>query len=121
MNTDITVSDGTTSRTYKSAFGGPYRKKDGKTVEHLRKTAEFDNTPETLITRFTQDGNYNHSNLTLEKVKVVETTGRRSVMRTTVTHHVEPGVFTQAESDNQLAEMTTIVSTNKTDVSQGNM
>lgn len=122
MNADITINDGTTSRTYKSAMGGPQRVK-ANVVEHLRKTAEFDDTPETLLSRFTRDGLSNRSTLVLEKVKVNATTGRRVTMRTTMNHFVEPGTFTQAESDNQVKELAILANTSgvATDISQGNL
>jgi len=122
MNTDITINDGTTSRTYKSALGGAVRVKPNQ-VEHLRKTAEFDETPETLLTRFTKDGSFNRSNLVFSKTKVNTTTGKKSIMRTTITHHVEPGEFTQTESDNQIKELAVLAATSgvATDISQGNL
>lgn len=104
MNTDITINDGTTSRTYKSSFGGSYRPKPN-VVEHLRKTDEFDNTPETLLMRGTVDGNVNRHSVTLTKVKVDEATGRKYKMTTTRTHVVEVGVFTLAESSSQIKEL----------------
>lgn len=121
MNADITINDGTTSRTYKSALGGAVRVKQNQ-VEHLRKTAEFDQTPETLLTRFTQDGASHRSVLVFEKTKL-DALGKKHTCKTILTHIVEPGEFTQAESDNQLKEVSVFLGTSgvATDVSQGNL
>lgn len=122
MNTDITINDGTTARTYLSALGGAQRVKPG-VVEHFRKTAEFDNTPETLTTVFAKEGNLHRSKLVFEKTKINATTGKKSVMKTIVTHIVEPGEFTQTESDNQIKEVSVFTGTAgiATDISRGNM
>jgi len=122
MNADITINDGTTSRTYKTSLGGVTRLKPN-VYEHVRKTAEFDDTPETLLARFTKDGKTFICRVELAKTKLNTVTGKLTVMKTIVTHIVEPGVFTQAESDNQLKEVSVFLGTSgiATDVSMGNI
>ena len=122
MTADITINDGTTSRTYKTSLGGVSRLKPN-VVEHVRKTAEFDDTPEYLTARFTRDGKTNVTRTELAKTKLNTVTGKLTVMKTIVTHIVEPGVFTQTESDNQLKEFGVFLGTSgvATDISQGNI
>lgn len=123
MNTDITINDGTTSRTYKSALGGATRVKPN-VVEHLRKTAEFDDTPETLLTRYSKESNgVTRSTVSFKKTKIPVAGGRVYEMITTLTHTVVPGVFTQTESDNQIKEVSVFSGTSgiPTDISMGNM
>lgn len=122
MNADITINDGTTSRTYKTSMGGAVRVKPN-VVEHVRKTAEFDDTPEYLNARFTRDGKANVTRLELAKTKLNTVTGKLTVMKTIITHIVEPGVFTQTETDNQLKELSVFLGTSgvPTDISQGNI
>lgn len=122
MNADITINDGTTSRTYKTSLGGVTRTKPN-VYEHFRKTAEFDDTPETLLARVTKDGKVGVTRLEFAKTKINTVTGKPSVMKTIVTHIVEPGVFTQTESDNQVKEASVFLGTSgvATDISQGNI
>lgn len=122
MNADITINDGTTSRTYKTALGGVTRLKPN-VYEHVRKTAEFDDTPETLTARVTKDGKTSITRLELSKTKLNTVTGKLTVMKTILTHIVEPGVFTQTESDNELKELSVFLGTSgvPTDISMGNI
>lgn len=122
MNADITINDGTTSRVYKTSLGGTRQVSRNK-YEHLRKTAEFDNTPETLTSTFTKDGKVHITKVELAKTKVDSVTGKVSVMKTIQTQVVEPGVFTQTEADNQIKEMSVFTGTAgiATDINQGNI
>lgn len=122
MNADITINDGTSSRTYKTALGGVVRIKPN-VIEHLRKTAEFDDTPETLLSRFTKDGKTHITRIELSKTKINSVTQKATVMKTLVTHIVEPGVFTQTESDNQVKEASVFLGTSgiATDISMGSI
>lgn len=119
MNANMTVNDGTNSRTYVSR-GGLYRQKPNVLV-HERKTAEYDDTPETLTTQFTIDGKLHIPKLILVKTKKDAVTGKVHVMKTVTTHIAEPGIWTQTESDNQLKEQGVILTTAgvATDMNQG--
>lgn len=103
-------------------MGGVSRLKPN-VVEHVRKTAEFDDTPEYLSARYTRDGRTNVTRLEFAKTKLNSVTGKPSIMKTIITQIVEPGVFTQTESDNQVKEASVFLGTSgvATDVSQGNI
>lgn len=108
MTDDLTINDGTVSRVYKTTFGGRTRI-NNTTVEHKRKTAEFDDTPESLIMRQSVNGKTHVWRAELSKTKVVD--GVTYMQKTFVTHTSVPGVFTQTESENQLKEVPAMLNT----------
>jgi len=100
VNDNITLSDqasSPTNKTFNLARKGTPIAKD--TFETLRKTDEFDDTPETISSRarVTKDYTALHNSVQYRKVSKNATTGKRSALTLTLTADAAIGEFTQAE------------------------
>jgi hypothetical protein len=121
MTDDLTINDGTTTRVYKTTMGGRQRLKDGG-VEHIRKTAEFDDTPETLTMRQYALTKNRRFSVGTAHTKV-DGLGVPRVLEIVTTVKAVQGVHTQAEVEQAIAEQGVILanSTIRTDMTLGGL